>query len=131
MATYDAGWFRMERTPLRADLWYEPLKALHERMKEHIGCRACGGCCFFVPIMTYQEALVIEAYLVSHPIDFEPMLMMCDFLRPDDMKCHIYEVRPMICRLWGHGGTCANIQGLDKERVEQEAAKFWHDLGIL
>lgn len=119
------------RKPTRADLWYEPLKTLHDRIKEHKGCDACGGCCFFVPIMVYREALVIEEYLRTHPIDFEPMRMMCDFLRPDNMKCHIYEVRPEICRLWGHGGTCPKVQGLTKEQVEHEATKFWHDLGII
>jgi Fe-S-cluster containining protein len=121
----------MTRTPLRDDLWYEPLRALHERVKEHIGCRACGSCCFLAPIMTYQEALVIEAYLTSHPVDYEPMRYMCDFLRPDTKRCHIYEVRPMICRLWGHGGTCSKVQGMTREQVEQEAARFWHGLGML
>lgn len=119
------------RTPLRRDLWYEPLKKLHDRVKEHNGCQQCGQCCYFVPVMTYQEALVIEEYLKEHPLDFEPMKAMCDFLRPDNMKCHIYEVRSMICRLWGHGGTCKHIQGLTKEQVEQEAARFWHDIGVL
>lgn len=119
------------RRPLVATVWYEPLKKLHDRMKGEVGCLRCGGCCFFTPIMTYQEALVITEYLKTHPIDFEPMKNMCNFLRPDNKQCHIYEVRPMICRLWGHGGSCANIQGLTKEQVEQEAARFWHDLGVL
>jgi len=119
----------MTRTPLRGDAWYEPLNRLHD-IKKGEGCERCGGCCFFVPIMVYQEALVIEEYLRTHPIDYEPMERMCDFLRPDNMQCHIYEVRPMVCRLWGQGGTCNKVQGLTKEQVEQEAAKFWHDLGI-
>lgn len=84
----------------------------------HTNCRNCGKCCGVIPV-TDDELTSIRSYLESHPFSRRYASqhtghITCPF-RDDKMKCClIYEVRPVICRLFGvtegmqcvFGNTC-------------------------
>ena len=76
----------------------------------HFNCDSCGGCCGPVPIddKEYKE---IKEYCIKNKV--KPILYLdytCPFRDEKAKKCMIYEVRPMICKLFGvaEGMTCKN-----------------------
>jgi len=102
--------------------WYKPLKELYAMVREGTGCQKCGTrCCVVETTMTYEEAMVVEDYLEKRPIDFEKNQNLCQFLRPDG-TCHIYPVRPLLCRLWGTGKDECRVLGETVSPEEVRAA---------
>ncbi len=65
-------------------------------------CKGCGRCCGLIPC-SEKEAVVIKAFMIEHKIEpiFHKDGLSCPLLG-EDSRCMIYEVRPAICRAFGH-----------------------------
>lgn len=72
----------------------------------HTKCNNCGKCCGLVPV-TVQEIHTIKKYLLEHKqaqnfaVQHSKQGLTCPFRNEKDKKCEIYDVRPLICRLFG------------------------------
>jgi hypothetical protein len=68
-------------------------------------CSGCGDCCGPVPC-THEEWLVISNWCAEKgvmPAALVPGQLKCPFMRQGDKaECLVYEVRPLLCRLFGH-----------------------------
>lgn len=70
------------------------------------GCYDCAGRCIAELRIVRSEYEAIREYL-GGPIftptirDARQMAARCEFADPDGLKCLIYPVRPLICRLFG------------------------------
>lgn len=63
-------------------------------------CDGCGRCCGPVGI-THDEYRVIKDYCSANGIGWaERGLSVCGFL-DENNRCRIYEVRPLLCRMYG------------------------------
>ena len=63
-------------------------------------CSRCGGCCPDMLPLSLLEIETIQAYISEHGIKPEaPKSEACPFLNALK-ECNIYEVRPLICRLF-------------------------------
>ena len=61
-------------------------------------CTMCGGCCPNLLPLSVSEIETIRSYVAEHGI--KPKAGdACPFLNAERM-CNIYEVRPLICRLF-------------------------------
>jgi len=80
-------------------------------ISKHTKCTNCGECCYFVMAST-EEIKNIKKYIKSHNIN--PIkhneIGKCIFRDEDKKQCLIYQVRPMVCRLFGvvKGMQCVN-----------------------
>lgn len=96
--------------------FYDSIKDAFSPFQEEFGihCRqGCGECCaHFVPDLTSSEALIIALYLhsswdrneVTELIEgnMDNTLGPCPFYNAhSEYHCRIYEVRPLVCRLFG------------------------------
>lgn len=61
-------------------------------------CTMCGGCCPNLLPLSVSEIETIRAYVAEHGIKPEAG-DACPFLNAERM-CNVYEVRPLICRLF-------------------------------
>lgn len=63
-------------------------------------CDSCGLCCDMVGI-THDEYWAIKTWCGVEHITWKPRKdAMCGFLGKDN-RCRIYEVRPLVCRIYG------------------------------
>jgi len=62
-------------------------------------CLRCGECCQSEVFCSDQEWLVIQNYIVQNSIYYNLNSSSCPFFRNN--FCYIYEVRPLMCRLYG------------------------------
>lgn len=73
---------------------------------EHKNCKNCGECCGLIPA-TMAEVFEIKKFLKENKKlrgkirNKKTALLDCPFRNEEEKKCDIYEVRPMICRLFG------------------------------
>lgn len=78
------------------------------KLPEHTRCKNCGECCGLIPA-SKSEIQEIRRYLKNHS-EIRPRNqgIICPFRNNGLMKCDIYPVRPIICRLMGvtKGMTC-------------------------
>jgi uncharacterized protein len=79
-------------------------------------CQNCGDCCGVIPITT-KELAKIKRKLRNTDITELIRLknqnreeLQCPLLDIDKMRCSVYEVRPVICHMFGfyEGMTCPN-----------------------
>lgn len=96
---------------------------------KHTNCTNCGACCGFVPV-SITELNAIRDYIAVNgisPVERADKTI-CPFRDEKAKKCLIYEVRPIICRLFGvakgtmqcTNGNSAEIDGvkfLPKENI--------------
>lgn len=82
---------------------------MKESIPKHFRCTNCGRCCGPV-VISSKEKKAIDKYISKNNIKFkmhkDPLI--CGFRQ--DSKCAIYEVRPILCRLFGvtKGMECKN-----------------------
>lgn len=73
---------------------------------EHKNCKNCGECCGPVPI-SWKEEKNIEKYLRRNPniiLKLKKQFRLpldCQFRDTEAKNCAIYQVRPLICKLFG------------------------------
>ena len=71
---------------------------------QHAGCEGCGGCCGPVPCSREEYRAIIN-YTKVRGIDPKRQGINCPYLMPADSvgrrNCAVYEVRPLLCRLFG------------------------------
>ena len=82
--------------------------------------RLCGAYCG--PLLTSRE----EAQRVSGrlPLGTRPDPYTCRF-RTDAGECGIYDLRPLICRIWGTTKTLQCSEGCEPERWLDEPEARW------
>lgn len=80
----------------------------------HTNCCNCGSCCGIIPV-SRKELKDIHMYLQSHPSVLQYAAaqtgqVTCPFRDNAKKRCLIYEIRPIICRLFGvtEGMNCPN-----------------------
>jgi Fe-S-cluster containining protein len=85
----------------------------------------CGECCGVVPV-TEAEYETIATYVASHDIKPREQGLTCPFWQ--DGRCAVYDVRPLLCKLFGHtpGMTCShghnvNMRERDVRRMLKDA----------
>lgn len=103
---------------------------------KHTNCKNCGECCGIIPA-TAIEVNTIRKYITENNI--KPVKRadktICPFRDDKAKKCLIYEVRPIICRLFGvakgamqcPNGNSAEIDGekfLPKDRSNISILNF-------
>ncbi len=136
MKEFDELISRLEDTGIGNQLaaiadFYDSIEHSFDRFTEeaHISCPSgCGECCReFTPPVTSSEALAIAAwtYFVQER-DVRPLMRFtvtgkgCPFA--DQMreggKCTIYQVRPLLCRLFGAAATRTK-RGLEFRRCSK------------
>ena len=81
-------------------------------------CSNCGECCSNILPLTQKEIKRIKKYISKHNIKpcehvynvlrDKPVDMICPFRDNVNKRCTIYEVRPLVCRLY----MCSN--GIDE-----------------
>jgi len=81
----------------------------------------CGDCCGVVPV-TETEYRAVERYAKAHGITPLDQNDTCPFFQ--NGTCAVYDVRPTLCRLFGHtpGMTCphgynVNVPDRDVDRI--------------
>lgn len=83
----------------------------------------CGECCGIVPV-TETEYARVERFIKEHKITPVEDLATCPFYQGG--KCAVYPVRPLICKVFGHGedpllrcikGYNTNVPTRDIERM--------------
>ncbi len=95
----------------------------------------CGECCGIVPV-THDEYGAVRRYIRKNGITPIDQGVTCPLYHGG--KCTVYEVRPMVCRLFGHvpSLTCpkgynTNIKPEAEERIRSKYGKptrLLHDL---
>lgn len=80
----------------------------------HTNCCNCGVCCGVIPV-SRDELKNIRIYLQFHPFVLQYAAahagqVTCPFRDNAKQRCLIYEIRPIICRLFGvaKGMNCPN-----------------------
>ena len=69
-------------------------------MNKPRGCKPnCGKCCGIV-LCNITEYRKIEAYAANHGVTPIRQGLMCPWYQCG--KCQVYEVRPLMCRIFGH-----------------------------
>lgn len=69
-------------------------------------CSNCGNCCGDILHLSKREIKEIDNYLKKHKIEFTPKNIMfvydntCPFRDNEKKICKIYEVRPIICKVY-------------------------------
>lgn len=89
-----------------------------------IGCAPnCGECCTIVPI-TETEAGRIERYAAAHGLAPRDQGPVCPWLH--ERRCAVYDVRPLVCRLFGHAPKlgCTHHPERERDLTDEEAASL-------
>ena len=91
-------------------------------------CIGCGACCSNVIPLTPTEIKAIQRYVKQHnirPCNHIPAMMrgpaidwVCPFRDESQEKCLIYEVRPLVCRLYKCDQTVADIKQQCREHAK-------------
>jgi len=66
-----------------------------------MACKQCGRCCGLIPCCR-NEADSIRAFVDKHKIKLSFDRGLTCPLLGEDKRCSTYEVRPAICRAYGH-----------------------------
>ena len=69
-------------------------------------CQKCGECCSNILPLSNSEIKRLRAYITEHRIPLRDHEPDCPLLSPEK-RCTVYEVRPLICRVY----RC-NLKGL-------------------
>lgn len=95
----------------------------------------CGDCCGPVPVTHSEYDRVIE-YAQKHSITPMKQGITCPFYQ--EGKCKVYEVRPLICVVFGHSERLVCSKGYNKNIPERkirraimkngECVKHLHDV---
>ncbi len=97
---------------------YQEIETKNQIFKKVTGLNCipgCGDCCNrFEPYITVLEGLILANYFEEQPQTYQRFLarpnnhdsdILCPFYNSNqDYHCGIYEVRPMICRLYSFSG---------------------------
>lgn len=135
----------LKKKPLKYIDKVRILKKIYSLVPEFTGCPPdCGKCCGPI-ICTPTEVRYINHYCVTHGIDKRANLPgrevyralmdpdnanYCQFLT-EDKRCEIWEVRPLICRLFGVTRdededsaklTCPIVDFPDKKKLSRKAS---------
>jgi Fe-S-cluster containining protein len=99
----------------------------------HTRCTNCGACCGVFPVSA-ADIHRIGAYIRGHAEvlnvvkQVKESELVCPFRDETKMRCAVYPVRPLICRMFGvvqlmqcRNGNSANIDGF-KFRMEEPVA---------
>ena len=105
------------------------LGEIYKKVPE-LECKKCGECCG--PIWwSAAEEVVIREYMREHGIEYKRVttITKCPYLREDN-TCEIYEVRPLICRLFGVVEDLKCPKGAKPKRYlkTEEAVKLMMEL---
>ena len=114
------------------------LKAEHHDYTENGECSSCGACCSNLLPLTKKEVRTIAQYIAKHkiqPIDHVPATLtekpldgICPFRDDIHEKCIIYEVRPLICKIYRCNKTTEEIQHEAIEKLKQKAKARPYDV---
>lgn len=100
----------MARNPRRQD---EQLQALYEELP-HINCAGfCHDSCGPIQVSIREQDRMEKMAGVELTCGLGPT---CSMLTPD-RRCGVYEIRPLICRLWGLTESMPCPYGCKPERV--------------
>ncbi len=90
-------------------------------MAEMPECDRCGRCCGPVPV-SQDELVDIREYCQRKGVRWiDRGLLVCGFLSQEN-RCRIYEVRPLLCRLYGviTGLRCPVFPAAAQMRVDHD-----------
>src|SRR5574342_1171606 len=73
--------------------------------------RHCGDCCGIV-LCHFDEYDRVERYAKEHGIVPKPQGRICPYYQ--DGQCTVYEVRPMVCQLFGHSPDLVCSRGYNR-----------------
>lgn len=91
-----------------------------------MNCMRCGDCCGLIGC-SQDEFAKVAAFIKRNKIQPRRQGMTCPFFKTD--RCIIYEVRPLICRIYGHiddplmtcpHGCNVNISPEVKKRIDDK-----------
>jgi len=83
------------------------LQALYEQIPDVRCCGACTDSCTSFPVPRIEKRIIRRATGVDLGSSYSnPLTTRCPLLTPAG-KCAAYDIRPLICRLWGASDTMA------------------------
>jgi Fe-S-cluster containining protein len=86
----------------------------------------CGACCGPAPI-TSAELEELRDYVLRNNIPIQDQGITCPAYL--NGRCAVYEVRPMVCRLFGHVEGLACERGYNTNIPEEQVGRFLNGRG--
>jgi len=86
----------------------------------------CGACCGPAPI-TDAELAQLRAYIEKHNVPVVEQGITCPLYQ--NGRCAVYEVRPLVCRAFGHVEGMECRRGYNKNIPTEQAARLFDEQG--
>ena len=81
----------------------------------------CGRCCGIVPV-TETEFQRVARYAQEHALEPVDQGITCPWYQGD--KCAVYDVRPLVCRMFGHVPQMECPKGYNVNIPERQAQRM-------
>jgi len=84
-------------------------------------CDGCGKCCGPVPVFEHEYVKILK-YVTDHEIPLKQQGLACPLYQ--DKRCQVYEIRPFLCRIFGHTSRMLCLNGNNSVLPDRKVEKL-------
>jgi len=81
----------------------------------------CGKCCGVVPVFEHEYIAILK-YVTDRKIPLKRRGLMCPLYQ--NGRCQVYEIRPFLCRIFGHTSRMACPRGYNTSLPDRKVKKL-------